>query len=206
MKYHLPILFFGFLLFTNCGTKVSSDPPSAPPVSAPVPISHDDSPQPSPTPTPGIQETGLPAVSPDVVYAKDWSELVIQANFAKTTLTPGAHFLTTRNACGREVYGTVDLETWNGVAKYSNLAIQDPPSQTDYCVKAPMDSNEKYMDGIVEIQLAHEKRTLLELKNDEICSTIADHKVADELLKYINKVIMAADKEECPNGWGSAVR
>jgi len=146
--------------------------------------------------------------SAQVVYPSGWGEIVINANYAKTTVTVGAHFATTRNACGRDAYGGIDLATWNALAQNANLALQSEPNTSEeYCVDPPADAL-RWMDGTVDIKLPQangtlKTRTLYEARNGLICSTIRDKTVSDALLGTINQMVLIADKEDCPNGWGS---
>lgn len=147
-------------------------------------------------------DPGLPATSPNVIYATGWSVMIIHANYAKTTIDSGAHLTTDRNACGKDAYAAIALDEWNNFSKNVNLAIQKPPVQDEYCVSPPTDTY-KYMDGSVKITTDHGERLLYETVDYQICSTISDHKLSDTLLALINQLILDADKTNCPNGWGS---
>ena len=151
---------------------------------------------------PPHREITLTPVSKNIIYAIGWSDLLINANYAKTTVTVAAHFSTTRNACGKEAYGPIEMDAWNDLATHMNAAIKAGPSRNEYCVAAPLDG--KYMDGTVEVKVNGATRTLYEFKDWQICSTIEDHKTSDALLALLNQLIILADKEDCPNGWGSA--
>lgn len=148
------------------------------------------------------QDGGLSPTSPELVYSSGWTEMVIRANSAKTTVDPGAHFATNRNACGKDAYGAIDLEDWNALAKYTNLAIEGESRPEDHCVDPPAEAN-KYMDGTVEVKTPSGIKVLFEVKDWQICTRIKDAQVSDTLLKTIEKIILQADKEDCPNGWGS---
>jgi len=145
--------------------------------------------QPEPTPTPIALPVG-------------WTELSWIANSAKTRISTGGHFTTSRNACGKEAYGGVELEAWNKMTTALNLAVQKEPLREDYCVSIP--ETPPYMDGAVDVKIAGGTlRTIYQLKGDQICSTVQDSKISDDLLSAITRIIAAADKEDCPNGWGS---
>ena len=147
---------------------------------------------------------GLAPNSPNITYASGWSEIDITANMAKTKVTVGAHFGTSRNACGKDAYGAIELATWNSLAKNANLAIQNEPRALDYCVPIPDDNIYLNRGGLsVEVKTPTGNRALYDIKNGEICSTVQDDATSQALLDAINQVIEAADKEDCPNGWGS---
>ncbi len=148
----------------------------------------------------------LTPYSPAVVYADGWRDAVIMANFAKTTVDVGAHFATSRNACGKDAFGAIDLATWNQFSKSLNSALKMPARTEDqyYCVSPPMDTS-KWLDGTLEVNLPppQKSRILYELRDGQICSSIQDKAVSDVLLEVVQKIIVAADREDCPNGWGS---
>jgi len=191
-------------LMGGCSDQSNNTSPPETPVAQPT------------APTAPIDE--LSPTSPKVVYALGWASIEINANYAKTIVSIGSHFTTNRNACGKDAYGAIELDTWNSLAKNANLALQQPPREDTYCVDPPTDTY-KYMDGTVEIKTISQdsgssgndvnnehglkSRALFEVKDGQICSTIADKAVSDALLAAINKIIVIADKEDCPNGWGS---
>lgn len=141
--------------------------------------------------------------APEIVFATGWAAMVITANLAKTEVGVGAHFTTTRNACGKDAYGALSLEDWNNFATQANIAVQGLSQDPDYCVPLPEDDYLTRGGLSVDIKLPHETRTLYEVRGDQICSSIQNHQASDALLKAISNVISAADKEDCPNGWGS---
>jgi hypothetical protein len=144
----------------------------------------------------------LPPQPPEATTASNWTELTIQANSAKTTVSTAAHFATDRNACGKDAYGVMGLDDWNSLANHLNVAVLQEPASTPYCVATP--DSYPYMNDSVVVALTQGKRTLYELKDGQICSTVQDHQLSDALLADIQKVIVSADKEECAQGWGSA--
>lgn len=151
-----------------------------------------------------VIETGedLTPYSEKDVYAQGWEGVVIDAYWAKTTVTPSAHFITNRNACGKDAYGAIDLETWNHFAANLNQIIAMNPSETETCVDPPTEAV-KFMNGTVEVNLENKrKKILFEFKDWQICHKIKDLKVATETLNLVNQLIITADKEDCPNGWG----
>ena len=200
MSRFLIVLFLISLAIAGCGKAENTDD---------FTVSNQDT---SENPASPPAEEDLPAESPNVVYPKDWSQVIINANFAKTIVTTVAHFSTDRNACGKEAYGPIDLEAWNGFTKNLNEAIPQLATQSSaspYCVPAPSDDL-KFMNDKVQIKLERKSITLYEYIIDEngeqICSKLKDHELSNRLLTYVNKIIVAADKEDCPNGWGSALR
>jgi hypothetical protein len=166
--------------------------------------SHSSSPN---SATPGLpnDSNDLNPFSPNNVYPKGWNKVIITANSAKTTVSSAAHFTTTRNACGRDAYGAIDSESWNNLSKSLNVAVTTTllPEETQPCVDTP--DYYPYMDGTVEVELnqANEKKTIYALKNGQICTSIPDPETSKVLLEAIHNIIKTADKEECPNGWGS---
>src|SRR5690242_5065026 len=130
IKFCLPILVV-FSLACN-DEKARGLPINAPPVSPNQP-----------------PEEELTPTSNDVTYSSGWTEAVIVANSAKTTVDIGAHFSTTRNACGREAYGPIDLVIWNKFALNTNLAaLKIQSGGTPYCTAPPVELN-RTMDGTV---------------------------------------------------------
>ncbi len=144
--------------------------------------------------------------------AEGWSQLIMIANYAKTTLDSMAHFNTSRNACGKDAYGAIQSsELWNQMVEYINAAIQAQPRSEAYCTpnSQELDANgyyKKSMDGNVEIKLADgSKRQLFETRGSDICTLIQDPALAKGLLSVLNQLVLIADKEDCPHGWGSAL-
>ena len=154
-----------------------------------------------------------PTAEPDpIIMPEGWTEVTITANSARTRISTGAHFTTTRNACGHEAYGGIEFEEWNKFAKSLNAAVQKESYRNEYCVALPDPTPEgmmpPYMDGTVDVKTTEGlTRTIYVLRRDQtgdqICSTIKDAKTSDKMLSAIHKIIAAADKEDCPNGWGS---
>jgi hypothetical protein len=192
MKHYINtiLITFTFLnLLTSCGPKSTIN-------FQPVPLENFPS------------EEELMPYSSQVVYAKNWSEIIIHANFAKTTITIGAHFSTTRNACGRDAYGAIPLQAWNKLAQSINQAVSTPLGE-EYCMPEAqeLDSQgyyKKHVDGSVEIKLDDKKTLVLFLVRDgQICTHLKDHALAETLHQGLNNQVAQADREECPNGWGS---
>jgi hypothetical protein len=183
----LKLSYIAMLFAVGCGSQPSQPAQPTPDANDPAPVND--------------QRNGPPA-PPEATVAKGWSELIINANSAKTTVSPFGHFATTRNACGKDAFGVVVLADWNSLAKNLNLAVEGTPAPQEYCVAIP--ESYPYMNDSVQVKLERETRTLYELKNGQICSNIQDHATADALLADVQKMILVADKEECPNGWGSA--
>jgi hypothetical protein len=153
--------------------------------------------------SPPLNQANTPTLppQPQTLFAEGWQNLIINANSAKTDVDAIAHFKTSRNACGRGADGVLELPEWNSVAQHLNSAVSLGPSQNPYCV--PIPDTFPYMDNSVEVVLNREKRTLYEVRDGQICSTISDHNVSDALLGDIQKIILFADKQdvdtaECP--------
>jgi hypothetical protein len=187
--------------------------------------------------------TGSTPAASTLVYADGWSDLTIIANQAKTEVSPGGHFSTSRNACGKEAYGAIDLAEWNAIAQGANAAVAAHPLAEETCFPLP-DSVTK-MDGTAELTLFQHngatpaaapttgapngtapasvlalseassampsptpsatptKITIFTIRGSDACTTIADPAVARALLSAIDTLVVNADKEGCPNGWGS---
>lgn len=160
-------------------------------------------PAPMPSSTSPPADTN-PATQPtQVLYASGWQEITILANWAMTKVDAAAHFSTSRNGCGKEEYGAIDLALWNKIADgANNLSKTEPLPQSDeYCIPI-FDGNK--MDGTVELILTPAlKKPLFEARYDKICTTIANKELAENFLHIINEIVIMADKEGCPNGWGS---
>src|SRR4051812_8057937 len=95
-----------------------------------------DNSDPVAAPPPKNSTADIPGIDPEsqiVTSAKGWSNIVITANMAKTDVGAGAHFATTRNACGKDAYGALSLESWNNLAKNANLSVQGLTRDPDYC-------------------------------------------------------------------------
>jgi hypothetical protein len=149
--------------------------------------------------------------TPDAV-AEDWSQLTMLANYAKTTLDTMAHFNTSRNACGKDAYGAIQSSgLWNQLVVSINEAVQSNSRSEESCspFNQETDANgyyKKTMDGTVEVKLANgSKRLLFALRGSDICTTIQDPGLSKNLLSALNDLVLIADKEDCPNGWGSAL-
>jgi len=148
------------------------------------------------------EELLLDPVSPNITYADQWLEITMMANSAKTTISTVAHFSTTRNKCGKDAYGAInDLAFWNEFTKNMNIAVKAPPIADEYCVDSP--SQWPRMDGTVDAKTEAGKRSLFWVKGGQVCSTIRDPGTAAKLLAAYHKIVLLADAEDCPNGWGS---
>lgn len=153
------------------------------------------------TSTPELAKDNSPN-DPTLRYAQGWSGVLITANFAKTTISPAAHLITTRNACGKDADDVLDLATWNDFATNINQALSAPRLSEAKCYIG--DSLSKF-DGSAEILVDNQNNIpLLETRTTgEICSTLPDAKVVNSLLSLINQLVLQADRANCPNGWGS---
>ncbi|OFZ53793.1 MAG: hypothetical protein A2428_02655 [Bdellovibrionales bacterium RIFOXYC1_FULL_54_43] len=159
----------------------------------------------SEAPTATDLDTGEEPATVPMAFANGWTEITMIANYAKTVMDSVGHFTTSRNACGKEDAGAIDLGLWNSLAAASNQAVvvELLPSSGEYCLPHP-EGLVKRMDGTAEVTLANgSKRTLFETRGYEACTTISDRQVATELLNSLNKMVSVADLEGCPNGWGS---
>jgi len=186
------ILIFLLPFIFACNQKANPPPPIETPATE------------TETPPPVEEEEELTPISSQVSYAVGWTEMIITANYAKTTVTTGAHFGTSRNACGKDAYGAIQLEVWNSLADNVNLAIEQEPSREEHCVSIPEDNLYLNRTGLtVDLKMDNGNRSLFEIKDGQICTAIKDHDASKALIEAINSVIIAADKEECPNGWGS---
>jgi hypothetical protein len=106
--------------------------------------SNDDSSQPDQN----VQTPGQTAGN-----AQGWQTIDMIANQAETKLDTLGHFDTSRNACGQEAYGTVDLALWNQMVQLTNSALSSPATPEDKmnCFDAP---NGNRMDGTVDLILS----------------------------------------------------
>ena len=143
-----------------------------------------------------------PPVQAEFVDAKNWDSLNLLANFAKTQIDTAAHFVTTRNACGKDAMGSVTISTWNIIATDVNAAIVLEPLKDEnlFCIPFP---DSMKMDGTLDVALTGgKKREIYSNRGGQICSTISNPQLSNELLNAINQVVVAADREDCPNGFG----
>jgi len=138
----------------------------------------------------------------DFTYAVNWEGVVMQANYAKTKIDTAAHFTTDRNACGKDAYGSLDTTTWNTISKDINAIILTAPldDKNLFCVPYP---DHYKMDGNVSVELGGGKmRDLFSNVGGQICSTIRDPALSNDLLDALNTVVLRADKEDCNRGIG----
>lgn len=133
-----------------------------------------------------------------------WYKIALQANSAKTLMDNAGHFTTDRNACGRSAAGALSLDTWNRLAQSVNRAAAElvKPSalREPGCVTI---ENPGKMDGTAELFLDGSKKILLQMRGYDACTSIPDPALAREVYKAIELLVLAADKEDCPYGWGS---
>lgn len=158
----------------------------------------------APDPSPyrnSAQEAAPPAPDPTISYAEGWNSLLITANFAKTSADTAGHYSTSRNACGKDADGAMDIAAWNRFAKAMNAALAARALTEPRC--SALQAVSKF-DGTAEAQLPNGKRLLLEVRGMDLCSTVDDAELTRELFEAVSSVVDLADKEECPNGWGSA--
>lgn len=142
------------------------------------------------------------AAREELVYAKDWQDIYMSANSAKTTIDTSGHFVTTRNACGLDGWGSLEVKDWNEFANIVNAAVAAPVgSQQCFAATEAWPS----MDGFAEVRLEFgQKRNLLETMNGQICTTITDTAAAQKLYAALNKMILVADCAQCTTSWAPA--
>lgn len=146
--------------------------------------------------TPSSEASPIPAA----IIADGWSQLLIQANWAKIRVDSFAHWTTSRNACGKDADGALNLPLWNRLVSALNHASVTAPLSEPRCHSH--DSQSK-MDGTAELTLNQGKRVLLEARDSgEICTTIRDEAESKKLLEAVQEIILIADQEDCPLGWG----
>lgn len=149
------------------------------------------------------QPVAIPSSQPNesaMATATGWSELKLQANFAKTTLDAMGHFETTRNACGKDAFGVLELEPWNRLVGTLNQVATETLLTEPRC--APTENYSK-MDGVAELVTPEGKRTIVDASGWQLCTYIRDPAFAQKVFEILEYVVLSADKEECPNGWGS---
>lgn len=140
--------------------------------------------------------------APTAVIADGWTSINIQANYAKTTVDSFAHWVTNRNACGKDADGALELELWNRLVTAVNHAVTHPSLADARCQANDAQSK---MDGTAEVTLTQGKRILIEARDSsEICTYLNDETQSKQLIDAINEIILIADKEDCPFGWGGS--
>ena len=162
----------------------------------------------SPAPQAPAPDSGAAAgaAAPSAVGAENavgWQKISTIANWAKTSVDTTGHFITSRNACGRPADGALALEKWNSLVTSVNTALTLTPLSENKCVDMPRQSK---MDGLAEVQTGDresDKRPLIDARGYQLCSKIPDPQLVINIFEGMSAVVEAADKEECPNGWGS---
>jgi hypothetical protein len=103
--------------------------------------------------------TQMPGQTADNVQG--WQSIDMIADEAETKLDSLGHFDTSRNACGEEAFGTLDLTLWNNIVTESNQAMATPPLPEDHllCFDAPEGN---LMDGTVNYILDPSTTTSLD--------------------------------------------
>lgn len=140
--------------------------------------------------------------APSAVIADGWTSLQIQANYAKTTVDSFAHWVTNRNACGKDADGALELDLWNRLVTAVNHAVAHPSLAEARCQANDAQSK---MDGTAEVTLTEGKRILIETRDSsEICTYVNDEAQSKQLIDAINEIVLIADKEDCPFGWGGS--
>jgi hypothetical protein len=124
--------------------------------------SSDDSSDPAPV------TTQAPGQSAD--NAQGWQTIDMIADQAETKLDSLGHFDTSRNACGHEAFGILDLALWNNIVDESNRALTMPALSDDHllCFDNP-DGNR--MDGTVDFILVSPSSTIHSEESPEASPT-----------------------------------
>jgi hypothetical protein len=91
------------------------------------------------------------APGPAAVFAQGWLTIVMTANSATTKLDSLGHFETSRNACGHEAYGNIDVDLWNLISDQTNKAFTSPSVSSENNCFARPDGNK--MDGTVDLEI-----------------------------------------------------
>jgi hypothetical protein len=162
------------------------------------------------TPSPSQNTNGGSAVIPppqldNFVYAVNWDNVIIDNwNYAKTTVDTAAHFTTDRNACGKDAYGAVDNVTWNTLARDVNSVITTTPLDEKNLFCVPDAYPYRIVGDVTVVDLTNKKtRVLFTFVDSQICSTIRDPGVSNEVLDAINTIVLQADKEDCRRAPGT---
>ncbi len=146
-------------------------------------------------------DPGLPILSPGLVYAENWTELTIEANQAKTVVDAFGHYNTDKNRCFNRGGGVYSVATWNQVSRLLNQVSASQPIAPARCAASPLNSR-FFNKGIATLSILPQvKRQIFELKNAEICTTIADPNVSTALMDLIEQTIRLAnnaDDSDCP--------
>ncbi len=145
-------------------------------------------------------------VADDLVYPEGWTQVLIQANSANTTLDNAGHFYTSRNACGAEAAGVYAVVDWNPYIRLINQVVATPALAQPLCGDYEWNTLKFAYNGngsTAVINTAQGPRTLYEIRNYQLCTTVSDVKLDKALFQQIEGSVNRADKEDCPNGWGS---
>ncbi|MGK5086235.1 hypothetical protein WDW86_01650 [Bdellovibrionota bacterium FG-2] len=178
---------------TPSATPSLSVPTEVPPLSPEAPL---PSPSPTPSPSPSPSPSALPSPVIELVYSKGWKQIIMMANYAKTTVDSLGHFATSRTACGLEEYGALELTFWNEFATKMNLLATAEWGTTEQCYEPPHTARAS-MDGTVEVQFSNELKMVFETKGYEACSFLKDNTLAKDLLLLFNQIVLISDKEGC---------
>jgi len=177
MKIQIPLLFAGCLalvLCLGCGSSKVVEPQTQAdePGNAPAPVT--------------------------LVYAEGWTDIAMVANWAKTGVDHLGHFVTSRNACGKDESGAIALDLWNVLAKAVNEIVGAEAGSEEICLPLPQDQR-RYMDGTAEVVLSNgTKIPLLDsTRGTGACSKIKNRATAEALFNALNEVVLIADKEGC---------
>ncbi len=149
-------------------------------------------------PNPPLEELIEPDKS--LKYAIGWSQIIIYGNYAKTTVSYGAHFKTAPNHQQKEAWGVLSLQLWNRLTKFTNQSIEKPLEESDGVLPIPNGNESRYRESGLLVQLKTDKDkdlvTLFQMGYDGIYTQIKDKSLAMSLLKVVDEVIDVVYKED----------
>lgn len=166
----------------------------------------------------GGSDSGLSPISPDLVYAKGWTSLEIDARGSnlgpgKQSVDSAGHYHTTSNQCGKPGSGVFDVKTWNTFAATVNRAFLTPELVPARCWDSP-NGSKFYNKGIAEIIIPRDaepgsatppppiRRRIYEYKAGQICTTLDDAELAESLMNQLETVLNLTDladaASQCP--------
>jgi hypothetical protein len=134
-----------------------------------------------------------------MVVASGWNELKSKSWGTTVTISKMGHFDSSWTPCLKSASGALENRDWQVIATHVNAILLTPPLSDDkkYCI--PFTPEKWGFDDNLEVLQANGKRTLLDYRGGEVCTTIASRQQAQELLGAINNVMIQAAHEDCPN-------